>query len=122
MPSLEIRFHSVGGIQNNTKRLTHKAQKHSRSPINYEKDAPLIWMVTDRCSTGKAGVVSQGNDWKNAYIAAFYSAKLNNAQRNYPTHEIEMLASVETMLRHKDILQGVHFNWVTDHKVAKQGG
>ena len=27
-----------------------------------------------------------------------------------------MLARVETMLWHKDILQGVHFKWVTDHK------
>ena len=70
----------------------------------------------DGCSTGIAGVVSQGEDWKNAYVAAFYSAKLNSAQRNYPTHEIEMLAGVETMLRHKDVLQGVHFKWVTDHK------
>ena len=49
-------------------------------------------------------------------MAAFYSAKLNSAQRNYPVHEIEMLAGVETMLRHKDILQGVPFKWVTDHK------
>ena len=27
-----------------------------------------------------------------------------------------MLAGVETMLRHKDILQGIHFTWITDHK------
>jgi transposase InsO family protein len=27
-----------------------------------------------------------------------------------------MLAGIETMLRHKDILQGVHFKWITDHK------
>jgi Integrase zinc binding domain/RNase H-like domain found in reverse transcriptase len=27
-----------------------------------------------------------------------------------------MLAGVETMLRHKDVLQGVHFKWITDHK------
>lgn len=73
-------------------------------------------MITDGCSTGIAGVVSQGEDWKTAKIAAFYSAKLNPAQQNYPVHEIEMLAGVETMLRHQDILQGVKFKWVTDHK------
>lgn len=49
-------------------------------------------------------------------MAAFYSAKLNPAQQNYPVHEIEMLAGVETMLRHVDLLQGVKFKWVTDHK------
>ena len=27
-----------------------------------------------------------------------------------------MLIGIETMLCHKDILQGVHFKWVTDHK------
>jgi hypothetical protein len=73
-------------------------------------------MITDGCATGIAGVVSQGIDWKNAYVAAFCSAKLNAAQRNYPVHEIEMFAGVKTMLRHRDILQGVHFKWITDHK------
>jgi hypothetical protein len=51
-----------------------------------------------------------------AKIAAFYSAKLNSAQQNYPVHEIEMLAGIETMLRHADILQGASFKWLTDHK------
>ena len=41
---------------------------------------------------------------------------LHSAQRNYPVHEIEMLAGIETMLRYKDILQGVHFKWIMDHK------
>jgi hypothetical protein len=98
------------------KNLTQLARNHSRKPISYEKDAPPVWMVTDGCLTGIAGVVSQGPDWKSAVVAAFYSAKLNSAQRNYPVHEIEMLAGVETMLRHRDVLQGVHFKWITDHK------
>ena len=49
-------------------------------------------------------------------LQPFYSDKLNSAQQNYPVHEIEMLAGVETMLRHHDILQGVKFKWITDHK------
>jgi hypothetical protein len=98
------------------KRLTHMTRNHSRIPITYGARAPQVWMVTDGCLTGIAGVVSQGNDWKTAKVAAFYSAKLNSAQRNYPVHEIEMFAGVETMLRHRDVLQGVHFKWITDHK------
>ena len=35
---------------------------------------------------------------------------------NYPVHEIEMLAGVESMIRHREILLGCHFTWVTDHK------
>lgn len=98
------------------KRLTQLARDHSRRLISYEKGAPQVWMVTDSCATGITGVVSQGVSWKTAVVAVFYSAKLNSAQRNYPVHEIEMLARVETMLRHKDILQGVPIKWVTDHK------
>jgi hypothetical protein len=96
--------------------LVHQAREHHRVPIRYSRDAPPIWMITDGCSTGISGLVSQGEDWKTAKIAAFYSAKLNSAQQNYPVHEIEMLAGIETMLRHVDILQGVTFKWLTDHK------
>ena len=60
-------------------------------------------MVGVASSTGISRLVSQGEDWKTARIAAFYSAKLNSAQQNYATHEIEMFAEIETMLRHVDI-------------------
>ncbi|KAL4256242.1 hypothetical protein AB1N83_013628, partial [Pleurotus pulmonarius] len=89
---------------------------HRRVPLSYDKDAPTIWLITDGCATGISGVVAQGADWRKAAIAAFYSAKLNSAQQNYPVHEIEMLAGVESMLRHRDILQGAKFKWLTDHK------
>jgi hypothetical protein len=75
-----------------------------------------VWLITDGCSTGIAGVVCQGDDWKTAKVAAFFSAKLSSAQQNYPVHEIEMLPGVESMLRHQDILQGCRFTWITDHK------
>ena len=98
------------------KHLVHEARSHCRVPLNYEKGAPTIWMVTDGRATGISGLVSQGDDWKTATIAAFYLAKLNPAQQNYPVHEIEMFAGIETMLRHTDLLQGVKFKWITDHK------
>ncbi len=87
---------------------------HNRRPLTYDPDAPPINVVTDGCVT--AGVISQGDDWRTAKVAACYSAKLNSAQQNYPVHEIEMLAGVETMLRYKDILQGAKFLRFTDHK------
>ena len=98
------------------KALVQAARNHNRVPLDYASDAPQVWMVTDGCSTGVAGLVSQGKEWKSARIAAFYSAKLNLAQQNYPVHKIEMLAGVETMLHHCHILQGIKFKWVTDHK------
>jgi hypothetical protein len=72
--------------------------------------------MTDACLNGIAGVVAQGADWKSAKVVAFFSAKLNTTQQNYPVHEQEMLAGVEGMLRHRDILQGAKFVWLTDHK------
>lgn len=98
------------------KRLVEDTRAHRRMPIDYSPNAPQIWMTTDGSSTGISGLISQGVEWKNAKVAAFYSAKLNPAQQNYPVHEIEMLAGIETMLRHADILQGVKFKWMTDHK------
>lgn len=86
------------------KLLVQTACKHHQVPLDYSKMAAQIWMVTNGCSTGGAGLVSQGEDWRTAKIWAFYSAKLNSAQQNYPVHEIEMLASIETMLRHRDVL------------------
>ena len=99
-----------------TKNLIQQARDHHRQTVVYGKNAPQVWLVTDGCATGISGLVSQGSDWKTARIAAFYSAKLNAAQRNYPVHEIEMFAGIETMLRHRDILQGVPFKWITDHR------
>ena len=98
------------------KELAVKCKDHHRKLISYSEDAPPVNMVTDGCATGIAGAISQGNDWKMAKVATFYSAKLTPAQQNYPVHEIEMLAGVETMLRYRDILQGVRFQWYTNHK------
>ena len=98
------------------KTLVQQAHDHHQVPLDYSEGAAPIWMVTNGSVTGISGLVSQGDDWKMAWIAAFYSAKLNSAQQNYAVHEVEMLAGVETMLQHMDILQGARFKWLTDHK------
>lgn len=95
------------------KDLVHQAREHHRKPLTYASGSDPIWLVMDGCSTGISGLVSQGEDWKTAKVAVFYSTKLNPAQQNYPVHEIEMLAGVESMLRHADILQGAKFKWLT---------
>ena len=77
-------------------------------------------MVTDASASGVGGLISQGEDWRTAKIAAFYSAKLNSMQMNYPVHDLEFMASVETMLRHKNLLMGTHFTWCTNHHVLEK--
>jgi len=98
------------------KRYVSACAPHCRVPLDYGPERDPIWVMTDACGNGIGGVVAQGRDWKTAKVAALYSAKMSSAQRNYPVHEQELMAGVETMLRHRDILQGVRFTWVTDHK------
>lgn len=98
------------------KTLVHTHREHHRMPLDYSPGADPIWLVTDGSHGGIAGVVCQGKTWRDSRVAAFFSAKLSAAQSNYVVHEIEMLAGVEAMLRHRDILQGCEFTWVTDHK------
>ena len=40
---------------------------------------------------------------RTAKVAAFYSARMSSEQRNYPVREQELLADVETMLRHRGL-------------------
>ncbi|TFY61096.1 hypothetical protein EVJ58_g4727, partial [Rhodofomes roseus] len=98
------------------KRLVQAHRDHRRIPLDYSSEAQPIWLVTDGSHGGIAGVVSQGPNFREAHVAAFYLAKLSSAQMNYPVHEIEMLAGVESMRRHREILLGCHFTWLTDHK------
>jgi hypothetical protein len=98
------------------KAYTQSCADHCRVALKYGADALSVWFMTDACGNGVAAVVAQGVDWRTASVAAFFSAKLNPAQQNYPVHEQEMLAGVEGMLRYHDILQGAQFTWLTDHK------
>ena len=95
------------------KQLIQDHHNHLRVPLDYSTDAEPIWLVTDGSIGGIAGV---GSSWKGGHVATFFSAKLNSAQCNYPVHEIEMLAGVESMLQHQEILVGCSFTWITDHK------
>ncbi|ESK81294.1 reverse transcriptase-rnase h-integrase [Moniliophthora roreri MCA 2997] len=98
------------------KEIVEQHRNHCRVPLDYSPGHRPIWLVTDASSASVARVVSQGDHWKTARISAFYSAKLSLMQQNYAVHELEMLAGLETMLQYRDILQGVKFTWITDHK------
>ena len=45
------------------KRLAHNVREHHQVPLDYSKSASPVWMITDGCSTGISGLVSQGQDW-----------------------------------------------------------
>jgi len=100
----------------NIKCLISKGQNLWHILLKYGANQEPIYLITDGSATGISSVVAQGPSWKTAKVAAFYSAKLNLAQQNYPVHEIEMLAGVESMLQHRNILQRARFQWIMDHK------
>lgn len=46
---------------------------------------------------------------------AFESKKLNPAERNYPVHDIELLAIVHCLKKWRHLLEGLHFTVRTDN-------
>ena len=98
------------------KRYASACAPHCHVPLDYGLNRDPIWVMTDAYGNRLGGVITQGHNWKGTKVAAFYSAKMSSAQWNYPVHEQEMMVGIETMLCHHDILQGVRFTWVTDHK------
>lgn len=78
-------------------------------PIDDGPNAPPLNVTTDASLTGAGATLSQGEDLKKANYVAFYSAKFNAAQQNYPTHERELLAVVEALNRFRHMLIGRHF-------------
>ena len=68
-------------------------------------------VYTDASDYQLGGVITQDN-----FPVAFYSRKLNSAQRNYTTMEKELLSIVETAIHHKGILLGFVVRFHSDHK------
>ena len=59
----------------------------------------------------------QGQDWKFASVAAFWSGKFTSTQQNYPVHEQELLAIVECFRLWRQYLEGAKhtIQVFTDH-------
>ena len=87
-----------------------------RGAIDYSNNAKPVNLVTDACLTGASGVISQGDNLETAQIISFWSGKFNSAQQNYPVHEQELLAIVESLKRFRPQLLGIKFRICTDHK------
>ena len=101
------------------KQIVNDHRDRRRKALDYSEGTDPIYVTTDGCLTGGGGYVSQGNDPKTASVVAFWSGKWNAAQQNYPVHEQELLALVETLKRFRGVLQGTRFVVRTDHKALE---
>jgi len=68
-------------------------------------------IVTDASDYQLGGIISQLG-----HPVAFYSRKLTDAQRKYPTPDKEKLCIQEILEEFRDILYGAVINIKTDHK------
>jgi hypothetical protein len=75
-----------------------------------------VLLTTDASNIGIGAVLSMKKDGK-WHPIAFESRKLNPAERNYPTHEKELLAIVHALVKWRCYLVGKHFTLHTDSKV-----
>lgn len=98
------------------KSIVNEWRDTRRKSVDYSPSAAPLNLVCDGCLTGGSGVFSQGENYLTSDVIAFWSGKFNSAQQNYPVHELELLAIVESLKRFRHLLLGVHFRIYTDHK------
>ncbi|SCZ89735.1 BZ3501_MvSof-1269-A2-R1_Chr9g10322 [Microbotryum saponariae] len=88
-------------------------------PPDHSADAMPFWVMTDASLQGIGGVLLQGSHWKTAHPIAYWSRQYIPAERNYPTHEQELLAIVEALKEWRIDLLGGHFHILTDHSTLE---
>ena len=78
-----------------------------------DPEKPFI-VTTDASDIAIGAVLSQSNERKDQPIA-FESRKLSPAEKNYPTHEKELLAVIHAIKIWRSYLVGQKFTVITDH-------
>ena len=83
-------------------------------PIDHSNPLPVM-LVADAGNRAIGGYYGQGEDYKTMVPAGFHSRALNPAERNYPTHDKEMLAIVDCLKKFEPQLTDIKFDILTDH-------
>ena len=92
----------------------------SKAPVLRIFDPELPTTVeTDASGFALGAVLFQTDKNGEARPVAFTSRKLNSAERNYPTHEQELLAVIHALRTWRYYLDGTHFIVYTDHATLR---
>jgi len=92
---------------------------HCCVPLDYSPGSDPIWVMTNACGNGIGGVVAQGRTWKHARMAAFYSAKMSSAQRNYLLRPCPTPGLIRLLRSHRSTLAQLRSLTVTLVTVAQ---
>jgi len=87
-----------------------------KAPILKQFDPSLPTRIeTDASGSAVGGVLHQKHNsrW---FPVAYYSLKLNDAQKKYPVHEQELYAIIRALVIWRHYLTGIEFEAITDHK------
>ena len=89
----------------------------TRTPVLLLPDLDVPFTVTKDASQMAIGAVlaQLGQEDRVLHPVAFESQKLREAERNYPVHELELLAVVHALHVWRVYLLGRHFKVVMDH-------
>ena len=72
-------------------------------------------LVADASNRGLGGYYGQGKDYKTMTPAGFHSHTFNAGEKNYPSHDKEMLAIVDCLKKFEPRLTGTKFKILNDH-------
>jgi hypothetical protein len=98
----------------------HLKQAICSAPVLRIFDPDLVTFVdTDASGFAIGAVLLQNDQQGNAHPIAFTSRKLQSAERNYPTHEQELLAVIHALRTWRYYLDGTKFTVNTDHATLR---
>ena len=78
-----------------------------------------VFLTTDASKVGMGAWIGVGTTKENAQPVAYDSRSFNSAQRNYSTHERELLAIVHSLDHWRPFLYGIPVYAFTDHFTLK---
>ena len=87
--------------------------------IDYDDPKWKIFVTTDASNRRTGAVLSFGETWETARPVAYDSYQLNTAEKNYPTHEKELLAIIKALKKWRTYLIGTSFEVHTDHRTLE---
>ena len=82
-------------------------------------DGRQIFVTCDASDRRTGACLSFGETWETARPVAWDSVQLSAAEKNYPTHEKEMLAIVRALKWFRADLLGTRFTIYTDHRTLE---